>query len=158
MCCMDATPSARLSFLTASAPACTVPCALARRTGASVAPLMQEHLFVTGGFVSTTLQTQLQPRIVESPVHAELRDAAAVDEAAEADVSGHHLPVRVGVEDVVATDGEAHATAQLVGQIEVEQRRRPEVLVACRTSRCMILDRAVVARASEPREPAEGVA
>src|SRR5688572_12440269 len=60
-----------------------------------------------------TSQRELQPRVVEPAVHPELRDAAAVDEAAAVDVPGALLFVREGVEHVVRTDRHPHASEQL---------------------------------------------
>src|SRR5437867_11855907 len=106
---------------------------------------------------SKSLQAQQHPRVVEPAVHPELRHPAAVDEAAEADVSRDHLPVRVGVQDIVAADRDPKATPQLVGQVEVEQCLRAEVLVARRAGWAVVLDRAVIGRACEPREATESV-
>src|SRR3989441_10714373 len=62
-------------------------------------------------------QAQLQARIIEPTVDAELRDPAAVDEAAEADVRGLRLLVREGVVDVATAHGEPHAGAHLVAHV-----------------------------------------
>src|SRR6058998_2208107 len=59
-------------------------------------------------------QGQLQARIIEPTVDAELRDPAAVDEAAEADVRGLLLLIREGIEDVAPAHGESHPAAHLV--------------------------------------------
>src|SRR5438876_347106 len=70
----------------------------------------------------SALQRHLQARVIEAAVHPELRDTAAVNEAAEADVRRLHLGVRVGVEDVVPADGEPDAPLELVREVEVEER------------------------------------
>src|SRR2546427_10887591 len=86
-------------------------------------------------------QAQLQARIIEPPVYAELRDPAAVDEAAEADVRGLLLLVRQGVADVAPARSESHTGAHLVAHVQVEQGLGPEVLVVGRAGGAGILDR-----------------
>src|SRR5216117_3775864 len=103
------------------------------------------------------LQRQLQSGIVEPAVHAELRDSAAVNEAAEADVRRLHLLIRVGVEDVVPADGEPDAPLELVREVEIEERLGAEPLVVGRVARVPIEDRAVIGGPRESGEAPPGV-
>src|SRR2546430_17296374 len=98
------------------------------------------------------LQCHRHACVVESAVHTELRDAPAVDIAAAADVERLGLLVGERVEDVAPSHGEAHAPAQLVAEIEVEERFGPERLVVVRTAHLMEGDGAIVSR---PRQAAE---
>ena len=68
------------------------------------------------------------------------------------------LPVRIRVEDVGPTDGETDAAPQLVGQVEIEERLRPEPLVVGGAVRMAIVDGAVIGRPREAGEPSAGPA
>src|SRR5216117_3242166 len=103
------------------------------------------------------LQRQLQSGIIEPAVHAELRDSAAVNEAAEADVRRLHLLIRVGVEDVVPADGEPDAPLELVREVQIEERLGAEPLVVGRVARVPIEDRAVIGGPRESGEAPPGV-
>src|SRR2546429_34260 len=111
-----------------------------------------------GGGMRQPLQAQLQPPVVEATVHPELRDAPAVDEAAEADVRGLHLRIGVGVEDVLPAERQPKARAQFVRQVEIEERLGAELLVQGRVCRVVVPDRAVIRGPSEPCKATKAVA
>src|SRR4051812_17196233 len=112
---------------------------------------------VSGARWRESEERQLELAVVERSVHAELRDVAVVDQAAVQGVVGLEVLVRIGVEDVVATDGELHVLGDLIAELGVEQGLGAERLAVGHHDR-PVADLAVVVGADQGRQLAEGVA